>query len=317
VAKIWQTGRALHAISDLERLVCEHLNLIMHEVRTDQEVRELGRRYSMEEREYVFAALESQLDLQTFGVLIQRKQRSRGEPYRYVAVIDCRGEKAARRFFTRWHEIAHCLTTVDQFELPLRRTTIAGLQKDPVEKLMDMIAGELGFFDPLFVPLLTSEIQSHGRLTFASVEKIRSDFCPEASFQATLNACVDRASIPMVSLIVGLGLKAEEKRALEHPQFHLIPPPRVRRQLRALSSIRNDAARRTPFQIHRNMRIPSTSIIAKVYREEAVSHATVSRESLGDWGCSSGETLPVLDVEIQAKKIADQVFAIVSLVPTN
>ena len=47
----------------------------------------------------------------TYGALVQRRNAGPTDPDRFVAVIDSRGGKLARRFFTRWHEIAHRLTT--------------------------------------------------------------------------------------------------------------------------------------------------------------------------------------------------------------
>ena len=53
----------------------------------------------------------------TYGALVRRKNTTPDDLDRWVAVIDCRGDKLARRFFTRWHEIAHRLTThADQDE---------------------------------------------------------------------------------------------------------------------------------------------------------------------------------------------------------
>ena len=61
-----------------------------------------------------------------------------------MAVIDCRGGKLARRFFTRWHEIAHRLTThADRGdEEPAYRS-----EHDPIERMMDEIAGHVGFYE--------------------------------------------------------------------------------------------------------------------------------------------------------------------------
>jgi hypothetical protein len=316
VASIWQRSSALHSIADLERAVCTQLNLVIHEVWSNEDVQRLSQHYSVGEREYVFAALANQLDAKTFGILIQRTRRLDDTAYRYVAVIDCRGAKAWRRFFTVWHEIAHCLTTVEQFELPFRRTT-ANTEKDPVEKLMDIIAGELGFFDPIFIPVLRAKVEKHGKLTFAAVEEIRQEFCPAASFQATLNACVDRISVPAISVVAGLGHKAHESRVISDRQAQFFPTAQPRRQFRVQSAIQNRAARGTALRIHKNMRIPLSSIVAKVFRDEGGGDTATARESLGTWGCSDGSRLASLDVEIQAKKIADQVFALVTLVNTD
>jgi len=316
IARILKRVSGVRTISDVERVVCEHLNLVVHEIWDDDDLHSLSMRYAKDEGDPKFAALEMELEAKdAYGVLYQRTKRTERGEVQYVAFVDCRGDKHHRRFFTRWHEIAHCLTTFKQFEFPFRRVSGLEIQKEPLEKLMDMIAGELGFFDPLFVPLLKSEIRKHGKLTFAAVEGIRDSFCPEASFQSTLIACVTRADVPVVLLVAGMGLKANEKRALADLQMPLIKAPSPRRQLRVLSSNRNQAAREASLQIHKNRRVPSPSIISKVFRDEALSDSSVAQENLADWTCSDGTALAPLSVEIQAKKILDQVFAIVS--PTS
>ena len=62
---------------------------------------------------------------------MKRKNVADDAPDRFVAVIDCRGSKLARRFFTRWHEIAHRLTThADQGATePAYRS-----EQDPIER---------------------------------------------------------------------------------------------------------------------------------------------------------------------------------------
>lgn len=149
-----------------------------------------------------------------FGVLYERNTRNEAGELQYVAFVDCRGHKAHRRFFTRWHEIAHCLTAFEQFEFPFRRVSGQDIEKEPLEKLMDMIAGELGFLDSLFRPVLDAEIGG-GKLTFGAVESIRSRFCPDASFQATLNACAARLERPVVIVEVGMAYKNSESELLK------------------------------------------------------------------------------------------------------
>jgi hypothetical protein len=124
-------------------------------------------------------------------------------------------------FFTKWHDIAHCLTSFEQFEMPFRRTTVTAIEKDPIEKLMDIIAGDVGFFDPLFRPFLEAEITHHGLITFQLVETMRTRFFNEASFQATLNACVAKSRTPTFNLEAGLGLKKGESELLLSTQRSL------------------------------------------------------------------------------------------------
>jgi hypothetical protein len=92
-----------------------------------------------------------------------------------VSVIDCRGQKAWRAYFTKWHEIAHLLVLTDQMRLSFRRTQAHAVNNDPEEILMDVIAGKFGFYPPI--------VSSHadGAISFDRIDSLRMQLCPEAS----------------------------------------------------------------------------------------------------------------------------------------
>ncbi|MGO8930350.1 MAG: hypothetical protein ACLQU3_26070 [Limisphaerales bacterium] len=311
VARMLKAASGIHTIWDLERVVCGHLNLAIHEIWNDEELRAFSLKYASDEGDSKFAALDMELEQpDTFGVLYQRDRRNAAGEFRYVAFVDCRSDKALRRFFTRWHEIAHCLTTVQQFEFPFRRTNLVDIEKDPVEKMMDMIAGGLGFSEPLFRPIL-DQVAGGRKLTFDTVEVVRQQFCPDASFQATLNACVTHVATPVVLLEIGLGLKKEQQRALHDPQLQFLPTPVPKPCLRVLRSMPNAASREISLQVHKNWRVPGYSIIAKVFNSDANNRDGQSVENLSSWKSSDGSSLADLDVLIQARKVQDKVYALV------
>src|SRR5208337_4775857 len=143
--------------------------------------------YALGKREFVFATMRLKFDdpgNPTYGVLIRRSNAEADAPDRYVAVIDCRGRKLARRFFTRWHEIAHRLTTHADSGEPVYRS-----EHDPVGRLMDAIAGHIGFYGPLFEPVFVAAHSGKELLTFETVEAVVREGFPDASIQATLFAC--------------------------------------------------------------------------------------------------------------------------------
>src|SRR5882672_9074717 len=117
------------------------------EIGTDDDLREAQQRY-LQQRELGFVKLEEDLSAEVFGQTIRLNKREAWEP-QYVSVIDCRGEKSARSYFTKWHEIAHLLTLTGQRRLVFRRTHCAVAGFDPEERLMDEIAGRFGFYPPL------------------------------------------------------------------------------------------------------------------------------------------------------------------------
>jgi hypothetical protein len=301
----------VRTIWDLERVVCEKLNLVIHDVWSDEELDRLAANY-IEEGDIIFAHLRKDLDDKTFAILIRRRSLSQKADDRYAAVIDCRGDKGPRRFFSRWHEIAHLLTLYKQMELPLHRST---LEKDPTEKLMDMIAGEIGFYDPMFEPVLATELKGHGQFTFAVVENVRSQFCPDASSQATLNACAARIKTPVIILEIGLSLKKTELKRLQSKQIELIPSKPPVPRLRVLSSMPNAAARKISMQIPRYMRVPNISILAKVFKTEAGTGLMPAEavEDLAWWTSSDGGSLSHTQVLVQAIKAGNHVLAIISL----
>lgn len=313
VAKILKRARAIQTIWDVEKIVCEHLNLVIHEIWNDDELRSLSQRYAREENDPKFAALDMELEAEdAYGVLYERNTRNEAGELQYVAFVDCRGAKAHRRFFTRWHEIAHCLTTFEQFEFPFRRVSGEDIEKEPLEKLMDMIAGELGFLDSLFCPLLNTEV-GDGRLSFNAVENIRGRFCPDASFQATLNACAARLKDPIVIVEVGMAYKKSEKELLSRLGERAPKSLRPRPTLRVLRSMPNAAAHEIGLLIHKKRRVPETSVIAKLYAAGENETFAEGEENLESWIASDGSSLGKFHVLIQARKVQDHTFAIVSL----
>ena len=274
---------------DLERLVCQKLNLVIEHIWNDDDLDKLIKTY-VDEGDIVFAHLKKDLDEQTFAALIRRKSLTLKSEDRYVAVIDCRGGKGPRRVFSRWHEIAHILTLYRQMELPLHRSTV---EKNATEKMMDIIAGDICFYAPMFVPVLEAKVKSFGRLTFDAVNSVREDFYPEVSFQATLNACAAQVKAPIVLLEIGMSLKKTEQRRVQSKQIELLPTKPPKPQLRVLVSMANTAARQISLHIPRYMRVPSRSILAKIFKGETDSTvmAGEAQENLAWWTSSDGGAL--------------------------
>ena len=169
LSKWLKNSPPIRSIKHLENLVCKKLKLVFEEVWDDEQLNDVIRKY-VRLGEGIFATLKDDLNEKTFATLIERRKVDAHSEDRYIAVIDCRGQKGARRFFTRWHEIAHLLTLQGQLELPLHRSTG---QKDPTERLMDVIAGEIGFYEPIFLPILNQEIAKDNGLNFETVDRIR------------------------------------------------------------------------------------------------------------------------------------------------
>lgn len=294
-------------IDALESLVTNRLQMTFEEIRTDEDWDRLTEIYARGKKEFVFAGMRSKFDDDdnlTYGALVRRRNAGVDDPDRYVAVIDCRGFKLARRFFTRWHEIAHRLTThADGGDTePGYRS-----EHDPIERLMDEIAGHVGFYGPIFDPAYRQASQGKRHLSFGMVEAIISEAFPAASFQATLFACSRRLPTPVVYLEAMLSHKKEVKRKMATPSlFDEEPPPG---ELRAVKVIPNNAAQEDGFFIPTNMRIPVGSVIHGLFDAEPMTDGD-GEECLSKWE-SQGKSLPKRGVVVEGRKVGDRVIAIV------
>lgn len=281
-------------IQHLEELVASQLNLAFEDVYTDEDLDEIKYRYA-QKGEFVFATLKDDLDEDTFGTMIRLKDGC------FVAVIDCRGQqKFARRFFTRWHEIAHLLVEDNNFEKQVFRST-----RDPLERLMDLIAGHVGFYDPLFNPSLEQHYAHGDLLTFDTIEQVRQSYCSHASFQATLFACHRRVDAPILYLEAAMRLREEERRKQRQKTFlNITPTPK----LRVSTTVPNKAAQNTNLTVRWNMQIPETSVIFLVQSLPDDSELAM-KENLEDWTFSKGGGLAPCEVFVQARKFGDGVLA--------
>jgi hypothetical protein len=295
-------------IDALESLLTQRLQMVLEEIRTDEDFDRLTEVYARGKKEFVFAGMRSKFDDAdnlTYGALIQRRNANADSPDRFVAVIDCRGYKLTRRFFTRWHEIAHRLTTHADMPEPVYRS-----EHDPIERLMDEIAGHIGFYGPLFTPVFENAHSGKKLLTFETVKEVINAGFSKASFQATLNACTRNLPTPVIYIEAALSHKAAVKREIEDDSPRLFaleePPP----ELRAVRAVANDAAKAEKFAIPQNMQVPESSVIRSLFEADGQRDAT-SREDLGNWSDSKGKRLDGRVVSVEARKVADRVIAIV------
>jgi hypothetical protein len=294
---------AVESVAALEQLVADHLQLVFEEVCSDDDLERTIAKY-VDLGEYVFATLRDELGPTTFGLTIKRKHCAPGLGEKYVAVIDCREEKATRRFFTRWHEIAHLLVLEKELEAPVRRSS-----HNPIERLMDEIAGCIGFYEPIFGPVFARE-HRQAPLEFKTVEAIRKNYCDRASFQSTLFACHRRMNTPVVYLEAEVKYKADEERRLRSKQrkFFQDDPPVAK--LRVGLAVPNQSANDRNFRIVPNMRVPESSVIHGLHSDPSAEQA-LGEENLGAWEFSDGSSLPDCQVWVEARKVGDKVIAIV------
>lgn len=226
-------------------------------------------------------------------------KQERFEP-QFVSVIDCRGDKAFRCYFSKWHELAHLLTLTPQMRLVFRRTHVSTVDQDPEEALMDVIAGEMGFLRD-FLPGDTGN-----DISFDSIQQIREEYCPNASAQAATIGIVKALPLPCILLEAKMALRKDE--AASALQMGLgIGEARPTPALRAVHVTVNGAAREAGIRLHKNWRVPEQSIVSRVFNEGGRSRST---EDLSWWVTSSGSRLDPCPVAVEAKKSRDSVRAL-------
>ena len=118
-------------IKDLNQLldvVSSYLNMKFEEVHDNASLVKIAEKY-LKKGELFFHNLDRELDENTDGVLVRLNNVRPWEP-KFVAVVDCRGYKAWRAYFTKWHEVAHVLILPPtQMSFQFRRTPV--IKKSP------------------------------------------------------------------------------------------------------------------------------------------------------------------------------------------
>jgi hypothetical protein len=282
-------------LSQLLETACAHLHTIFIEIHTDTELRAIERKY-LERREYAFVDLAKQLGPDVYAITFcLTNPEPNGRPF--VSIIDCRGPKAPRAYFSKWHELAHLLTLTSQMRLRFCRTHAEPSHKDPEEALMDVIAGDLGFFPPLVAR------HAAGRISFEKIEHSRRELCPEASAIAATIGFV--RSWPSPALLIQARLGA--RRADQQAGFDFHTPTSM--ALRAVKVTANEAAKAKGVLIPPNMRVPERSAIYRAF----VGESLPARAEDLSWWESQGRSLRMLPIHVEARNRRDHVEAIITL----
>ena len=123
-------------VSDLDklcRIVCNRLSLKIEMIKSDEDVDRIADKYTD-----FHPVLKQQLRLEflkstTEGITLVRDGSAIGQ-FDYLAVIDTRGERGSRAYFTTWHEITHLILLPPSFPFPQfrRSPTREEIKKDPI-----------------------------------------------------------------------------------------------------------------------------------------------------------------------------------------
>lgn len=274
---------------ELLDIVCEKLRLRFELIERDADLDKIRKKY-LSQKELAFVDLDREFNATTDAVVIRLQHQPAWSNVRYVAVIDGRGAKQSRVWFSKWHEIAH-LIAEPQTKFMFRRTQ--AFKREPVERLMDQIAGALAFYEPLFLPSLRKAGLDLARPTLRSLVEFATTESAHASLQATLSAALRHIEVPAILIEAKPGVKTSERGRKPGAPSRAVP------KLRAVSAAHNPAALRARLFIHRNMRIPKESVIAKVFGGHVNLSFKPHSECLSWWE-SEGERLARQPVVVEA-----------------
>lgn len=284
-------------LSDLLRLVATKVDTLIIEVHSDDDLRKIREEY-VAGREFCFAEIESEFaDPHTYGITY-RLQAPKAGQRTFVSVIDCRGDKGWRSYFTKWHELAHLLALTPQQRLKFYRTHAPDHDKDPEESVMDAIAGNIGFFDEI--------VRKHAKqpVSFNAISDLKARLCPEASNQASLLGFFHAWPKPCLLVDAKLAWKKRDAVRIAHGLVEL-----EEAALRAVRVAANEPARAQNFFIPENMRVPKNSVIAHVL--DGPDAQMEAEEDLSWWTSSDGGRLPPIRIWVVARRTQVGVQALI------
>lgn len=272
------------------------LDTVFVKIHNDEELCAVEREY-LQRGEVAFVDLAKQFGPDVYAITFGLNHPQRLDR-KFVSLIDCRGDKRYRAYFSKWHELAHLLTLTPQIRLRFCRTHAEPTQKDPEEALMDVIAGEIGF-----LPALVAK-HAYGRITLEKIENLREELCPEASRQASVIGFVKAWPRPCLLVQARLATRKAHQRQDDGFDFHT--PPSM--ALRAVKVTINEAARLKGILIPSNMRVPERSVIHRVFADGKSLEAV---EDLSWWE-SQGTARPALQVHVEARSHHDYVETLIT-----
>ena len=306
--RLWLSSYGkFEALSDVVDDFATSLDMRLEEVFSPADIEALIKEMPTIERAAI-AASGVAFGESTDALTILRVNR---EPWEraYLAIINCQESHIFRRYFSKWHEIVHRLLEGDQLSFALRETKVD--RPEPAEILVDRVAAELAFFPDIFGPVVREECLVDGRLTFETINRVRERLVPDASYDATLRACLRHSEAPMWLLRCSIRLKTGEMRRLNSPQMRLIPDNPPEAKLRVREVVRSARAEELNVQFHPNMRVPESSIVFQTFKGSRAVGGEET-EPLDIWETSSGGPIGHGEIHIEVEEGGvDEISALV------
>lgn len=304
----------VRTLNELLMLVAARLSVQLEWIRSDEDLDRLINFYQPHLPTFRGVLREEFINQDTEGLLLRNPCREPGAR-KYIAIIDARGERASRAYFTAWHELTHMLVTPppEVFSGVRRSPSEAKKKRDPEEALVDRVASRLAFYEPLFAPALQHARSEEGAFNFKAIERARETVAPDASLYATALASLRIISKPACLVQVDLGLKEEERRRSQSGQLDLplgFEPIEPEPMLRVVQISSNQRAMTSPIRIFRNMRVPPKSVLHQAY-DAMYSGDWEAIENQGWWETSQEGPLPSLPLHISAVRRGSYVYGLI------
>ena len=296
-------------LSDLADGFAASLDLRITEVRTEDDIDEVLRQVTPVQQ-VVIGDLKTEFGGDTDAITVRRLDRKPWDR-EFWAIINCQGWHEYRRYWSKWHEIVHRLLDGKQLAFAFRRTSEH--RPEPAEALVDRVAATLAFYPGMFEPVVMEEYAREGRLTFDVIDSVRERIAPDASREATVNACLRHIPSPVWFLQCRVGLKASERRRLNSPQTSFFPEEAPEAKLRVRHGSSSPSAEGLGIRFHPNMRVPASSIVSLGFLDPW-GEPVEGTETLRAWETSSGGPIGYGEIHFEARKTGnDEVWAIAQL----
>lgn len=271
-------GEELTDLDDVHRLVLNGCGIRVERIRGDEDIARIEDRYK---RRALPVQLEFEFSRDTEALVFRNAEADAKSSSKYVAVVDARGDRAARAWFAERHEPSHILCKDPGASAVSRRTPLR--RAEPIEQVVDAVAAAIGFWEPIVKPVLTEELARRSDILDA-FDQARQRLAPEASVECCYRAFVRLCDFPLVVLRSSQATRRDG----------------TSRALRATTIIHNQRAAAIGLQVPHNYRIPADSIITHVHDGYFLG-ARTEVDDLRRWKDSTGKALPPCRVSVTAR----------------
>lgn len=288
----WRTDAAragvqVDTLDQVRRIAADRLKVQLIEIESDEQLRDQVQLFCSR-GELAFKTIEDEFGGQVEGAIVRLSQAKPWERP-LVAVIDARGQRRFARYFCSCHEIGHPFLE-PQLEFNFRCRADS---QDPLERAVDLVAGEIAFHTPLALPLLRSLASRD--LTYDAVERFWLEHASFASRTAAFLAAIRLWEEPALLVIADI-------HSAKHGRDQGLPA------LRVSKCLPNGPALAQKLFIPQ-FRVPEGSGMHAAFEDPAgASHERTER--LDSWRSSNGKVLKAQAVRVGSRRVGRSVFAV-------